>query len=190
MNQQQRIQVYLSPHLIEYLQIPERSLHISPFLSLNNPSIHSANLNQAPPVPRHCAGLSGRSRGEPQPPPSLSSLGGGLQPLWQECSVLSATRKSLPRSPRVLATPGLREQMMVKDRDLLNTSLLLRNCCLWHMLPGRSTMALSAQGGEGPVQSCGAVTSAFPESSCPPCWQNKGQTVPPCSICLISRIYY
>lgn len=83
-----------------------------------------------------------------------------LQPQQVEWSVLSATRKPLPCSPRVLDTAGLGEQRMAKDRGVFNTGSLPRSCWRWEnrTLPGRTTVALPGQdggGGGGAAQSGG-----------------------------------
>lgn len=82
-------------------------------------------------------GSVGTQRGQESHSSALPELtvSGGQLPRWEEWSVLSVTGKSLPRSPRVLDTVSLREQMMAEDRGLLNTALLLRNCCLWQSAP-------------------------------------------------------
>lgn len=89
-----------------------------------------------------------------------------LQPQQVEWSVLSATRKPLPCSPRVLDTAGLGEQRMAKDRGVFNTGSLPRSCWRWEnrTLPGRTTVALPGQdGGGGCSSEWRAVPSAFPK---------------------------
>ena len=114
-------------------------------------------------------GIQGKqgSRSPALPELTVGVVRWGLQPQWLEWSVLCATRKLLPRSSRLPDTVGLGEQVMAKDRGVLNTSLLLGNCCLWQSAPWKENNGSPCRGLGGvqlPVEDC---HPSFPETSCP-----------------------